>query len=234
MKSVTYDELTHLPAGLAAVASGELRLNPQHPPLVKLLAGLAASLGGPNLPLAGDAYRDGREWDFGREVLFEADNDHMRLLRAGRLPVVAISVLAGWLVFTWSRRRFGDAGGFLSLALYAFAPTVLAHARFVTMDVPLACFMLTCLYFLWRYTRRGSRVDLDRRSAARAPGGRLRAEERQEKGKLGPIPRGRSRLDRGIGVRRSDLKYPGTAADTTSRSRSQRRRWRLPFRTGWR
>jgi hypothetical protein len=153
VKSVTFDELTHLPSGLAAVATGEVRLNPQHPPLVKLLAGLAASLRRPTLRLDGDAYAEGREWDFGREVLFEMGNDHMALLRAGRLPVVAISVLAGLLVFVWSRRRFGDAGGFLSLALYAFAPTVLAHARFVTMDAAASAGALATSYLFWRSQR---------------------------------------------------------------------------------
>lgn len=152
-KSVTFDEITHLPAGLDMVATGEHRLNRQHPPLVKLLAGLSASTAHPSLPLAGAAYREGREWDFGVEVLFESGNDERQLLFRGRLPTVALSLLGGVVIFAWGVQRFGAAAGLLSLGLYAFSPTVLAHARLVTMDVAVATFSTATLYFAWRAGR---------------------------------------------------------------------------------
>lgn len=153
VKSVTNDELSHLPAGLAAVATGEIHLNPQHPPLVKLLAGLAASTANPALPLDGRAYRQGNQWTFGRAVLFEEGNDHRALLFRGRLPVVGLSVLGGLGVFLWSRQRFGPGGGLLSLALYAFSPTVIAHGRLVTMDAAVAAGTVWALFLWWRLTR---------------------------------------------------------------------------------
>jgi hypothetical protein len=155
-KSVTFDETTHLPAGMALVATGEARLNPQHPPLVKLLAGLATAPLAPRLPLDGAAYREGREWDFGREALFGSGNDSMALLRAGRLPVVALSVLAGLAVFLWSRARFGEAAGCFSLALYAFSPTVLAHSGLVTMDAAASAGAMATLGLWWAVQRRGT------------------------------------------------------------------------------
>src|SRR6266851_7046095 len=39
----TVDEPWHITAGVAYVRTGEYYLNPEHPPLVKLVAGLAAS-----------------------------------------------------------------------------------------------------------------------------------------------------------------------------------------------
>lgn len=155
LKSVTNDELSHLPAGLAAVTTGELRLNPQHPPLVKLLAGLAASTLEPALPLDSPAYRAANQWVFGRRTLFEAGNDPRALLFRGRLPGVALSVLGGLAVFLWSGRRFGGAGGLLSLSLYAFSPTVLAHGRLVTMDAAVAAGTVWTLYLWWRATGPG-------------------------------------------------------------------------------
>jgi 4-amino-4-deoxy-L-arabinose transferase-like glycosyltransferase len=152
VKSVTNDELSHLPAGLAAVATGELRLNPQHPPLVKWLAGLAASTADPELPLDGAAYRNANQWMFGRQALFESGADHRVLLFRGRLPVVGLSLLGGLGVFLWSRSRFGAAGGLLSLALYAFSPTVLAHGRLVTMDAAVSAGVVWTLYLGWRAT----------------------------------------------------------------------------------
>lgn len=156
VKSVTNDELSHLPAGLAAVATGTIHLNPQHPPLVKLLAGLSASTANPSLPLDGAAYRTGNQWSFGRAVLFQVGNDHRTLLFRGRLPVVGLSMLGGLGVFLWSRRRFGTGGGLLSLALYAFSPTLLAHGRLVTMDTAIAAGTVWTLYLWWRLTRKES------------------------------------------------------------------------------
>ncbi len=149
-KSVTYDEISHLPAGLAAVATGTPRLNPQHPPLLKLLAGAAAATAHPRMPLDGEAYREGREWDFGREVLFASGNDDARLLLRGRLPTVVLSLLAGVVIWRWSRARWGEGGGLLSLALWCASPTVLAHGRLVTMDVPVAALAALAIFAWWR------------------------------------------------------------------------------------
>ena len=38
--SVTYDEMTFIPAGYSTVATGDFRMNREQPPLMKLLAGL--------------------------------------------------------------------------------------------------------------------------------------------------------------------------------------------------
>ncbi len=160
-KSTAFDEASHLPAGLALAATGEAWLNPQHPPLVKLLAGWAASTLEPRLPLEDEPYRDRREWDFGHQVLYELGNDAMALLRRGRLPVVALSVLGGLVTFLWSRRRYGDPAGLASLTLYAFSPTVLAHARFVTMDAAVSAGAVLTLYLWWRATARAPRFDLE-------------------------------------------------------------------------
>lgn len=153
IKSPVFDETTHLPAGLAQARTGEMRLNRQHPPLVKLLAGYAADTLHPVLPLDHLDYLEGREWDFGRRVLFHEGNDPMELLRRGRLPIVGLSVLGGLAVFLWSRKRWGDAAGLAGLALYTFSPTVLAHARLVTMDVAVAAAGTWTLYLWWRATR---------------------------------------------------------------------------------
>ncbi len=152
IKSTTYDEVVHLPAALAMVATGEDPINPEQPPLVKLLAGLAASVHDPNVPLDAESYRARKPWDFGGEVLYRSGNDAMELLCTGRLPTVALSLVGGLVVFLWSRRRWGDVAGFFSLSLYAFSPTVLAHARWVTMDIAVSTGVVLTLYFWWRAT----------------------------------------------------------------------------------
>lgn len=149
-KSLTFDETSHLPAGLALVATGEIHINRQHPPLVKQLAGLAALTADPVLPLDGAAYRQAEEWEFGRQVLFHPENDRRALLHRGRLPIVGFSILAGLVVFLWTRRRSGDAGALFALTLWTFSPSMLAHARWVTMDMAVTATGLLCLFLFWR------------------------------------------------------------------------------------
>jgi len=157
-KSATFDETSHLPAGLAMLATGEARLNPQHPPLVKLLAALAASPLSPHVPLSLPEYEGQKEWEFGSALLFRSGNDPVALLRAARLPTVALSLLGGLAVFLWSRARFGPGAGCLSLALYAFSPTVIAHAQWVTMDAAVAAFATAALGLWWAVQRRAGGV----------------------------------------------------------------------------
>ncbi len=151
--SPTFDEVSHLPAGLAIVRTGEVRLNREHPPLVKELAGLAASTQRPRLPLDGDAYARADQWRFGREVTYGGGNDTMAMLRAGRLPVVALSLLAAAVCFVWARQRFGDAAGLAALVLYAFSPIALAHGALVTTDAAAALGVVATMWLWWRATR---------------------------------------------------------------------------------
>ncbi len=151
--SPTFDEVSHLPAGLAIVRTGEVRLNREHPPLVKELAGLAASTQRPRLPLDGEAYAGADQWRFGREATYGGGNDTMSVLRAGRLPVVALSLLAATVCFVWARQRFGDAAGLTALVLYAFSPLALAHGALVTTDAAAALGVAATMWLWWRATR---------------------------------------------------------------------------------
>jgi len=164
VKSITNDESTHLAAGLAAVETGEIQLNHEHPPLVKLLAGLSASTAAPSLPVDRSDYAQAKQFEFAKAVVFGEGNDTRTLTFRGRLPIVLVSMLGGLGVFLWSRQRFGAGGGLLSLALFAFSPTVLAHGRLVTMDATVAVGSVWTLYLWWRLTRP---AEADRRFSKR-------------------------------------------------------------------
>jgi len=148
--SATWDEITHLPSGYTYLKTGEIVLNRQHPPLVKLLCALPllalrprADFLDPNL-----LETPGYEWIYGTDFLYRNDAD--RLLLWGRLPVVGLGTLLGLYIFLWAAALFGPGGGIFALALYAFCPSFLAHTHLVTMDVGLACFATMAFYHLWR------------------------------------------------------------------------------------
>jgi hypothetical protein len=158
--NASQDETTHLPSGYTYLKTGQLRLNPQHPPLIKYLCAAPLLFLKPRLNLDDPAWRSEppNEWKFGYNFLYTNDAD--KLLFWGRLPVVILSLLLGFYIYKWARALFGVSAGLMALFLYAFCPNVIAHARFVTMDVGLSCFFLICLYYLWRFVRQGGKRNL--------------------------------------------------------------------------
>jgi len=89
----TFDEVAHLPAGYAQLEEGRARLNPEHPPLVKLLA---ASMIRPLLPpmaSLGSDVQGLNEWQFGRRLLFDGQSNPQTLFTLARLPMILLGGL---------------------------------------------------------------------------------------------------------------------------------------------
>jgi len=137
--SATFDEGAHLPAGYTHLALGDHRLNPEQPPLVKVLAAAPLLLVRPALHQDDRAWREARQWEFGRRFLYRW-NDGDGLLFLGRLPVVALASGLVAAVFLEARRRFGPAAAVAAACLCALSSEVLAHGSIVTTDLAFALF----------------------------------------------------------------------------------------------
>lgn len=156
VKNPTFDETAHLAAGISYVQAGDFRMNPEHPALPKALAGAAASLTGVRMDETSEAWQAGEQWDFGRELLYGGDPDWRRIVFAGRLPMVAIGLLLGLVIWVWGRAMAGPWAAGVALVLYALSPNFLAHTRLVTTDVPLTLSVVgaaACLWAAWRTDR---------------------------------------------------------------------------------
>lgn len=70
-----------------------------------------------------------------------------------RLPTVIASVVLGWFVFFWSRKRYGTRGGLISLFLYVFCPTALAHGGLATTDMYCALFSFLAVFAFVLYMK---------------------------------------------------------------------------------
>ena len=157
--SATFDEGAHLPAGYTYLALGDHRLNPEQPPLVKLLAAAPLLALRPVLKADDEAWTTSRQWEFGRRFLYRW-NDADRLLFWGRLPVVALSCALAAAVFFWSRRLFGPPAGALALLLCVLSPDVLAHGHLVTTDLGLSLFFFLSVVAFERLSERATRGRL--------------------------------------------------------------------------
>ncbi|MDP3964107.1 MAG: glycosyltransferase family 39 protein [bacterium] len=153
-KSQIIDEAPHIVAGYSYLRTGDFRLNPEHPPLIKMLAG--APLLFMNLPsLEENPYwESGEQWAAGQYFLYRSGADHNWLLFWGRLSIMLLSILLGWLIFKWTKSLFGPIAGLTAVFFYALDPTVTAHSRFITTDIGIALFLFAALYALQRFIQK--------------------------------------------------------------------------------
>ncbi|MFJ9820172.1 phospholipid carrier-dependent glycosyltransferase [Streptomyces sp. NPDC101151] len=149
----TIDEPVYVATATDYLQEHRLRYNPEHPPLGKLLIAAGVAVADPHY----DPSYTGTQGEVGRHLLYESGNDPGRLMLWARLPVIALTLLFGLVVFAFAREVVGGSGGLVALALYAFSPDVIAHGSLATLDVLAAGFVLTSAWLVWRARRRPRR-----------------------------------------------------------------------------
>jgi hypothetical protein len=150
-ESQTWDEANHIFAGYRSWTHADFGLNPEHPPLVKLLATIPLFSSPLNTPELKDRYFKEEAFLDGKEFLYQNDAD--KILLRTRLAAATITILLGLLVFLGTREFFGTGPAFIALALLAFDPNLLAHGALVTTDAALSCFMFASVYAFYRYVK---------------------------------------------------------------------------------
>jgi predicted membrane-bound dolichyl-phosphate-mannose-protein mannosyltransferase len=146
--SATSDEAVHLASGYSYWQTRDFRMNPEHPPLAKLIAAFPLLIIHPKLNTSSDVWKAASEYNWGFDFMYTNDAD--RLLFWSRIMMVALAALGGAITFIWARDLFGALAGLLALGMYAFSPNLLAHGMLITTDVPVAVFSLLTLYLFWR------------------------------------------------------------------------------------
>src|SRR6185312_15398029 len=148
----TVDEFTHLPAGYFYLKTGDFSLAARNPPMVKVLAALPLLALQPEI----NTVKPAREspwypWVMGTAFMERTRAIYTRLFLLGRLPIVLLGLLMGVLVYRWAWELYGDEGGLVALAFFAFCPTLIGHAHLVTTDVGAATFVLLAAYLFQRW-----------------------------------------------------------------------------------
>ncbi|MES9524525.1 ArnT family glycosyltransferase [Streptomyces capoamus] len=149
----TIDEPVYVATATDYLHEHRLRYNPEHPPLGKLLIAAGVAVADPHY----DPSYTGTQGEVGRHLLYASGNDPGRLMLWARLPVIALTLLCGLVVFAFARDLTGTAGGLVALALYAFSPDVIAHGSLATLDMPAVALLLTACRLAWLARRRPAR-----------------------------------------------------------------------------
>jgi hypothetical protein len=146
--SATTDEAVHLAAGYSYWETRDFRMNPEHPPLAKLIAAAPLLFLHPKPDMNRVEWRDTFEYEFGFNFLYSNNAD--RLLFWSRTAMVGLAGIGLIATFLWARDLFGMPAGLTAAGMYAFSPNLLAHGVLVTTDVPLAVFTVLTLYLFWK------------------------------------------------------------------------------------
>ncbi len=149
--SITWDEDDHIYAGYMSWKHADFGLNPEHPPLVKLVATIPLLDMPLKMPILQDRFFKHEAFLGGRDFLFK--NDANRMLFRVRIAASLFTLVLALLVFLAACEMFGLGAGFIALSLLVFDPNLLAHGAVLGTDAALSCFMFASLYAFYRYVK---------------------------------------------------------------------------------
>lgn len=141
------------------VRLGDFRVNPEHPPLWKLVAGIPL-MGTPlAIDLDGETARavlkqtevQGR---WATEVLFRSSNDGLGAIARARVAMSIFLALTVLMTAWWAWKAAGSIAGIVAATLVALDPNFLAHGSLVTNDVAASFIFVTAGYLTWQLGRR--------------------------------------------------------------------------------
>ena len=154
-KSPTYDEAVHLFAGYSYLKWGDFRVNPEHPPLSKMLAAVPLLVLEPDTsgitPLERYKVQQDKNygWVLAHRLVF-ANNDADTLFLYARLVMVTMAMgLALWVAL-WTWELYGAFAASVALILFCADPNLIAHSAIVQTDFPFALFFFGSMYFFGR------------------------------------------------------------------------------------
>lgn len=152
--SLIVDEIPHVGSGYAYVKKLDYRLNPEHPPLAKAIAAVPLLF----LDLKQNAFQSkfwlqdiNGQWDFGRFLIFQSGNDAELITKTVKFPILVFFILSAVLIYKWAQKLYSRFAALVALALFSFSPTVLAHSRLVTTDIPALFGIILATFFFIKF-----------------------------------------------------------------------------------
>ena len=158
--SITSDEIDHLHAAYRYWQCNDFGWNPEHPPVVKIVAGLPLQFMRINDPMShacGLPNSKAADFVIGHAFIF-ANPEAM--LTAARFAVSIFSILLLLTVWFFARKMFGLPVAVICGVVIAFDPGVLAHGALVTTDVGASLGMLLAIYAAYCYAIEPTRTRL--------------------------------------------------------------------------
>jgi tetratricopeptide (TPR) repeat protein len=146
--SFTADENYHVVAGVSYFRTGDYRINPEHPPLVKLWVGAFIPESVLALPPVKIFNDKSGERTYAAETVY-LKNDPDRIQRYARFAMYCFNGILLLVFALVARRVFGDTIALAALIFLAVDPTVAAHMPVVMTDLPVTLIGAIALLSAW-------------------------------------------------------------------------------------
>lgn len=159
MDGFTIDEAYHIAAGVSYVKYHDFRINPEHPPLVKLWVGIVMHTTGFRLDSLRQFNDKPVERDFANLAVFR-QNDPDSVQRRARLAMFALNGLLLLALALALERTFNAGVALGGLLFLSIDPTVSAHLPVVMTDLPVALLSTTAVVLAGRAFRDWIWTDL--------------------------------------------------------------------------
>ena len=167
-ESIAVDEVAHIGAGVSYLQKLDLRMNIEHPPLAKVLAGLPLILRGVHADYSDISWPFSNrgfgnilgEWTWGHALALRWNDPRSTVLWA-RVPMLFLTLVLGAFVYRFASELGGSWGGLLCLVAYVTTPTFLVFGPLVLTDVPITFLSLLTLWSfasMWRAPSRRSAI----------------------------------------------------------------------------
>lgn len=153
--SATVDEGAHILAGHRHLQCGDFGINPEHPPMLKMLAAVPLEF----MTLEEPAFECGSRLTTKPEMFadgtsFVVRNGIDRVVVSTRLAASLPSLFLAILVFAAAWAMFGRWEGLTALALIAFEPSLIAHGSLVTTDMAITATVFAAVFAVYSWRER--------------------------------------------------------------------------------
>jgi len=155
-KTITNDEIVHIPSGYYYLTSKNFRLNPEHPSLIKMWASLPLLVVKPAAPpLKQNPNQDFAQFTMSTSLDFwKANRSRFAAITFWtRFPMVLLTMALGALIFIYGRQLFNRQAALFAVALFSLEPSMIAHGRIVHTDIAAAFAYLLFFLSLRSYCR---------------------------------------------------------------------------------
>ena len=153
--SSTVDEPNHILAGYRHLQCADFGINPEHPPLLKMLAAaplmLRNDLVDPPWECGSKLTSKFDTFSYGNTFLVENGVDSIVI--PTRLSAALLSLLVAILVFAAAWEMFDRWVAIVALAMISFEPNFIAHGSIVNTDMAITATSFGAVYSLYRFCR---------------------------------------------------------------------------------
>ena len=152
--SITFDEPAFLAGGMNILRNSDYRFNSEAVVVPQIFEAFPAAV---SKNISFPAIKDSvpyEQWSFAGVYIYASRNSHEFIIYSARFMVLLVGFFVGIVVYLWSRRLFGIRGALVSLFLFSFSPTILAHSGIAASDMITSFFFLISLFVVWHMMRK--------------------------------------------------------------------------------